>query len=77
MGQPFFTAFTIPDEFFQARSVDDGVLFPFHRMNAFCGMQPLESIHFHDVEKNRSPELVASFKEEYLQHLKKTFTLKK
>ena len=59
------TAFTLPEEFFQGRSVDDGVLFPFHRMNAFCGLEPLPSKHFHDVEKNGSPELTASFKVEY------------
>ena len=46
------TAFTLPGEFFMQKSVDEGPLFGFHRMNAFTGMQPLESIHFHDVEKN-------------------------
>ncbi|HEY4617988.1 MAG TPA: NAD(P)H-dependent oxidoreductase [Flavobacterium sp.] len=45
-------AFTLPGEFFNQRSVDDGVLFGFHKMNAFTGMKPLKSIHFHDVEKN-------------------------
>ncbi|NIG55981.1 NAD(P)H-dependent oxidoreductase [Chitinophaga sp. Cy-1792] len=45
-------AFTLPGEFFQERSVDDGVLFGFHRMNAFLGLSPLETFHFHDVEKN-------------------------
>ena len=67
------TAFTLPEEFFQGRSVDDGVLFPFHRMNAFCGLEPLPSKHFHDVEKNGSPELTASFKVEYLEHLRTVF----
>lgn len=67
------TAFTLPEEFFQGRSVDDGVLFPFHRMNAFCGLQPLPSKHFHDVEKNGSPELTASFKVEYFEHLRSVF----
>ncbi|AYQ35275.1 NAD(P)H-dependent oxidoreductase [Runella sp. SP2] len=67
------TAFTLPEEFFQGRSVDDGVLFPFHRMNAFCGLEPLPSKHFHDVEKNGSPELTASFKVEYLEHLRGVF----
>lgn len=70
-------AFTIPEEFFQGRSVDDGVLFPFHRMNAFCGMEKLESFHFHDVEKNGSAEVIASFKKQYLKHLHNTFTLNK
>jgi len=67
------TAFTIPEEFFGGRSVDDGVLFPFHRMNAFCGMQPLPSLHFHDVEKNGSPGLVARFRQEYSIHLNNVF----
>ncbi|UKT63379.1 NAD(P)H-dependent oxidoreductase [Pedobacter mucosus] len=45
-------AFTLPNEFFMQTSVDDGPLFGFHRMNAFTGMEKMESIHFHDVEKN-------------------------
>jgi len=45
-------AFTLPGEFFNERSVDDGALFGFHRMNAFTGMEQLPSMHFHDVEKN-------------------------
>ena len=69
------TAFILDEEFFKGRSVDDGVLFPFHRMNAFCGMEPLPSLHFHDVEKNGSPELVARFKAEYESHLKSIFNL--
>ena len=45
-------AFTFPGEFFGQTSVDNGPLFGFHRMNAFTGMSPLESMHFHDIEKN-------------------------
>ena len=45
-------AFTLPGEFFNQHSVDEGPLFGFHRMNAFTGMTPLESMHFHDIEKN-------------------------
>lgn len=67
------TAFILPGEFFQQKSVDEGVLFPFHRMNAFLGLQPVPGIHFHDVEKNVTPERVASFRKEYLLHLKNTF----
>ncbi|WP_437918708.1 NAD(P)H-dependent oxidoreductase [Sphingobacterium sp. LRF_L2] len=66
-------AFIIPEEFFHGRSVDDGVLFPFHRMNAFCGLQQMPSKHFHDVEKNGSAELVEKFKQEYLLHLVSIF----
>ena len=46
------TAFTLPGEFFLEKSVDEGPLFGFHRMNAFTGMEPLPSLHFHDVDKN-------------------------
>jgi modulator of drug activity B len=46
------TAFTLPGEFFNEKSVDEGPMFGFHRMNAFTGMKPLKSFHFHDVEKN-------------------------
>jgi len=45
-------AFTLPGEFFNEKSVDEGPLFGFHRMNAFTGMTSLESMHFHDIEKN-------------------------
>lgn len=50
------TAFTLPGEFFNQRSVDDGILFGFHRMNAFTGLKPIASMHFHDVEKNADVE---------------------
>lgn len=45
-------AFKLAGEFFNQTSVDEGVMFGFHRMNAFTGMTPMKSIHFHDVEKN-------------------------
>ncbi|MBW8685274.1 NAD(P)H-dependent oxidoreductase [Chitinophaga rhizophila] len=45
-------AFTLPGEFFQQTSVDEGILFGFHRMNAFIGLKPLPGMHFHDIEKN-------------------------
>jgi modulator of drug activity B len=64
------TAFTLPGEFFNERSVDDGPLFGFHRMNAFTGMQPLEGIHFHDVEKNAD---INADLQRYKLHLQKTF----
>lgn len=63
-------AFTLPGEFFNGRSVDEGVLFGFHRMNAFTGMTPLESIHFHDVEKNAD---IVKDLDRYRQHLDKLF----
>lgn len=67
------TAFTLPDEFFQERSVDDGVLFPFHRMNAFLSLEPLPSFHFHDVEKNMNEERLSQLKQDYFHHLEKKF----
>ena len=66
------TAFTLPGEFFNQHSVDQGPLFGFHRMNAFTGMQPLESIHFYDVEKNAD---IVKDLERYRQHLQHIFTL--
>lgn len=64
------TAFTIPGEFFNEHSVDEGVLFGFHRMNAFTGMKPLEGIHFHDVEKNAD---VVNDLKRYIKHLNTIF----
>jgi modulator of drug activity B len=64
------TAFTLPGEFFNERSVDDGPLFGFHRMNAFTGMEPLPGIHFHDVEKNAD---IARDLENYREHLHRIF----
>ena len=63
-------AFTLPGEFFGETSVDDGVLFGFHRMNAFTGMKPLESLHFHDVMKGAN---VDSDLEMYRNHLTQLF----
>ena len=63
------TAFTLPGEFFMEKSVDDAVMFGFHRMNAFTGMEPLKSFHFHDMEKNVTPEGIAAYKAAYEAHL--------
>lgn len=65
------TAFTLPGEFFDEKSVDEGIMFGFHRMNAFTGMEPLPSFHFHDVEKN--PQVERDM-ERYRQHLETIFT---
>jgi len=64
------TAFTLPGEFFNETSVDDGPLFGFHRMNAFTGMKPLPGMHFHDVEKNADIEKDLNA---YREHLVNTF----
>jgi len=66
-------AFTLPGEFFNQNSVDEGPMFGFHRMNAFTGMKPLESIHFHDVEKNA--DIIADLKR-YHEHLTNLFITK-
>jgi NADPH dehydrogenase (quinone) len=64
------TAFTLPGEFFNEHSVDQGPLFGFHRMNAFTGMKQLESLHFHDVEKNAD---ITRDMQRYTSHLNKIF----
>ena len=64
-------AFTLPGEFFGERSVDEGVMFGFHRMNAFIGLAPLPSYHFHDIEKNA--DLVRD-KAGYQDHLQRVLT---
>lgn len=67
------TAFTIPGEFFEETSVDDGVMFGFHKMNKFVGMEKLDGFHFHDVEKGATAENIVIFKENYTKHLEETF----
>ena len=64
------TAFTLPGEFFNQHSVDEGVLFGFHRMNAFAGLKPLKGYHFHDVEKNPNVERDMKL---YNKHLQQVF----
>lgn len=66
------TAFTLPGEFFLEKSVDEGPMFGFHRMNAFTGMTPLTGFHFHDVEKNAN---VPRDTARYRKHLEATFAL--
>lgn len=45
-------AFTMENEFFEEKSVDNGAMFGFHKMNTFTGMELLATHHFHDIEKN-------------------------
>jgi modulator of drug activity B len=66
------TAFTLPGEFFHQKSVDEGVMFGFHRMNAFTGMKQLDGFHFHDLEKNATPERIQDYFERYTFHLSET-----
>lgn len=63
------TAFTLPGEFFDQTSVDDGILFGFHKMNRFVGLERINGFHFHDLEKNATAERIESYRLEYTQHL--------
>ena len=63
-------AFTLEGEFFNQTSVDDGVLFGFHRMNAFLGLSRIDGMHFHDLEKNGSQERVDKYKAKYQDFLR-------
>lgn len=64
------TAFTLPGEFFNETSVDNGPLFGFHRMNAFASLEKMKSFHFHDVEKNAD---ITRDMNDYTKHLEKVF----
>jgi len=69
------TAFTMENEFFDQHSVDAGVLFGFHKMNQFAGLEHLGSFHFHDMEKGASQERVDNYEKEYKQYLEEVFHL--
>lgn len=71
------TAFTLPDEFFKQHSVDEGVMFGFHRMNAFIGMEKMDSFHFHDLEKNGSVERIENYVNKYQEHLENVLSSNK
>jgi len=63
------TAFTLPGEFFDQQSVDEGILFGFHKMNQFTGMERIHGFHFHDVEKNATQERIEHYQQAYKQHM--------
>ena len=65
------TAFTLPNEFFDERSPDEGVLIGLHKMNQFAGLTRIEGFHFHDMEKNATAARVADYRKAYIEHLKK------
>jgi len=67
------TAFTLPGEFFKQTSVDDGVLFGFHRMNAFVALERIDGMHFHDLEKNVTQAQIDGYKKSYADYLALTF----
>lgn len=62
-------AFTLAGEFFDETSVDDGVMFGFHKMNKFIGMEKVNGFHFYDVEKGATNENISTFKKDYTNHL--------
>lgn len=63
------TAFTLPGEFFDQKSVDEGILFGFHKMNQFVGMDKIQGFHFHDLEKNVTAERINNYEVQYVAHL--------
>ncbi|MCJ0743651.1 NAD(P)H-dependent oxidoreductase [Pedobacter montanisoli] len=69
------TAFTLPGEFFDQKSIDEGVLFGFHKMNQFVGMDRIPGFHFHDLEKNATTERIENYHQDYTQHLEEVFIL--
>ncbi|SFJ33921.1 NAD(P)H-dependent oxidoreductase [Myroides guanonis] len=69
------TAFTLKGEFFDQHSVDEGVLFGFHKMNQFAGLSKIKGFHFHDLEKNATEERLENYRQQYIQHIKKQFTI--
>lgn len=69
------TAFTLPNEFFQQKSIDEGLLFAFHRMHAFIDMEPLKSFHLYGVMKDNTFEENQKLLKEYKQHLEITINL--
>ncbi len=67
------TAFTLEGEFFDQTSVDDGILFGFHKMNQFVALERIDGFHFHDLEKNVTQERIDNYQIEYSKHLENTF----
>ncbi len=67
------TAFTLEGEFFDQTSIDDGVLFGFHKMNQFVALERIDGFHFHDLEKNVTQERIDNYQIEYNKHLENTF----
>lgn len=63
-------SFTLPGEFFEQHD-EDAVMFGVHKMNQFIGLAPLESFHFHEMEKGVTPEKIAEDKAIYIAHLEK------
>lgn len=67
------TAFTLKGEFFDQKSVDEGVLYGFHKMNQFAGLERINGFHFHDLEKNATIERIENYRQQYVKHLESVF----
>lgn len=68
-------AFTDPLQLMQGRSVDEGVLFAFLRMNEFIGFEKaLPSLHFYDVLKQDKPNKMQDIELAWREHLKSLFS---
>ncbi|TDS57223.1 NAD(P)H-dependent oxidoreductase [Myroides indicus] len=65
-------AFTIKGEIMDQTSVDDGVLFGFHRAMEFLGLSRLKGFHFYDVLKNMDKERFEEYENQYIEHLNRT-----
>lgn len=71
------TAFTLEGEFFDQKTVDEGVLFGFHKMNQFAGLSKINGFHFHDLEKNATEERIENYRIAYREHLENIFIKEK
>ncbi|WP_312553023.1 NAD(P)H-dependent oxidoreductase [Empedobacter brevis] len=65
------TAFTMKGEFFDQHSVDEGILYGFHKMNQFAALERIDGFHFHDLEKNATHERIAAYEKIYKAHLER------
>lgn len=66
-------AFTLEGELMEQTSVDDGVLFGFHKAMKFVGLSKLQGFHFYDVAKGLTPERFDTYHRDYLNHLQQIF----
>lgn len=66
-------AFTIEGELMEQTSVDEGVLFGFHKAMEFMGLTRLKGFHFYDVLKNMTKERFKEYELQYLEHLSLAF----
>jgi modulator of drug activity B len=60
-------AFTLPNEFYNQISVDNGPLSGFHGMNRYLSIKLHTSLQFHDVEKNADTSRLLKGYKEFLE----------